>query len=452
MRIPEKPPDWRLHLRKISPETMDFIASPMGRKALSRINDEYLHWEKAKHVKLPQDIKPEQIWAVAKSHRYHHSRLLPMKYLSGEAFTYWLPDAAQEQLHYLDRHTSGVISSEAPEILPGVGSRYLVSSLMEEAIASSQIEGAATTRKVAKQMLRSGRTPRTRNEQMILNNFRTVRIIKDYIDQDLSVDLLNEFHRSMTKGTLENPQSEGRIRRPGVKEDEIHVVDEKNQVLHIPTPADQLPQRLESLCSFANTDFQAGDFIHPIVKAIILHFWLAYEHPYVDGNGRTARAVFYWYALKSGYWLIEYLSISRIMLKSRDQYLRSFLYAEGDDLDSTYFLTYHLKALRLASDGLRSYLNRKQKQFREAVNLLPGWPTLDHRQLALLKHALAHPDGSYTFKSHGTSHGIAYPTARNDLLGLSQMGLLVKRKIGRQFVFFVPTDLNERLDTDRIVP
>lgn len=44
---------------------------------------------------------------------------------------------------------------------------------------------------------------------------------------------------------------------------------------------------------------------------------IAYMHPFVDGNGRTARALFYWYMLKSGYWLTEYLSISRVIAKSK---------------------------------------------------------------------------------------------------------------------------------------
>jgi len=446
MKIPEKPPDWHSHLRKMPQEATDFLMSPLGKMALGKINNEYLHWEKAKYITLPNSLKPEFLWAAAKSNRFFHSKVLPMNSVNGEAFTYWLPDSAQEELHYLDRYTSGNISLDSPDILHGAKARYLVSSLMEEAIASSQIEGAATTRKIAKEMLRSGRKARDKTEQMILNNYMTIRIIKDYISQDLSIDLLNEFHQSMTNGTLDDPYAEGRIRRPGVEEDEVQVIDEQGQILHTPTPADQLPERLANLCSFANADSDPTNFMHPIVKAIILHFWLAYEHPYIDGNGRTARAVFYWYALKKGYWLTEYMSISRIMLKSRNQYLRSFLYAEGDDLDSTYFITYHLKALKLAFEGLQQYLKRKQKQYKEAVDLLPKWPNLNYRQLALLSHALAHPDTSYTYKSHGTSHNISYPTSRMDLIQLSRLGLLDERKIGRQFVYLVPAELGLRLE------
>jgi Fic family protein len=84
--------------------------------------------------------------------------------------------------------------------------------------------------------------------------------------------------------------------------------------MQFPLANPDLPERMRALCAFANMRTGVDGFVHPIVRAIILHFMLAYDHPYVDGNGRTARALFYWSALKDGYWLIEYVSISRIII------------------------------------------------------------------------------------------------------------------------------------------
>src|SRR5205814_10028127 len=58
---------------------------------------------------------------------------------------------------------------------------------------------------------------------------------------------------------------------------------------------------------------------HPMVRSMILHFWLAYDHPFVDGNGRTARALFYWSMLRNGYWMFEYITISKIILSGPDR-------------------------------------------------------------------------------------------------------------------------------------
>lgn len=95
---------------------------------------------------------------------------------------------------------------------------------MDEAIASSQIEGAATTRRVAKEMLRTGRPPQTRGERMILNNFRTVSRIGDLGDKPLTTSVLLELQASLTEGTLADPGEVGRLRTP-IDDDDIIVGD-----------------------------------------------------------------------------------------------------------------------------------------------------------------------------------------------------------------------------------
>jgi Fic family protein len=181
------------------------------------------------------------------------------------------------------------------------------------------------------------------------------------------------------------------------------------------------------------------------VRAILLHFWLAYDHPFVDGNGRTARALFYWSMLREGYWLCEYISISRILRKAPVRYGRAFLYTETDDNDLTYFLLFQLGVLRRAIEELGSHLKRKALEVREVQALLRSSPLLNHRQLALLTHALKHPGHPYTVQSHRASHAVVYETARSDLLDLVERDLLVRSPMGRKHVFSAPADLTERL-------
>ena len=193
------------------------------------------------------------------------------------------------------------------DLFTGMKERVLIDSLMDEAIATSQIEGAATTRKVAKDLLRTGRKPRNKSEQMVANGYRTIRLLRERIEKPLTIDLLHEIQESMTRDTLDNPSDAGHFRS---EDDDVRVVDERDgQLIFTPPPADKLAERLQLLTEFANDTPKSEPFIHPLVRASILHFWLAYEHPYVDGNGRTARALFYWSMLKSGYWLFEFLTI-----------------------------------------------------------------------------------------------------------------------------------------------
>jgi Fic family protein len=232
----------------------------------------------------------------------------------------------------------------------------------------------------------------------------------------------------MTRGTLDDPSGAGRLR---TEADNVNVIDVRSDaVLFTPPPASQLPERLEKLIAYANAPSSGETFVHPLVKAAVLHFWLAYEHAFIDGNGRTARAVFFWFMLKNGYWLFEYLTVSRAILKSPAGYYRSFLYSEHDDEDLTYSLLYQLDATKRALADLRAYLEVKQEERALLPERLRAIPDANPRQRSLLDHALRNPDSLITFAGHARTHGVTLVTARSDVLELLARKLL--REVGTE--------------------
>lgn len=407
---------------------------------------EYLHWDKLRHLAPPEDLTSEEWWSAIKWTRRSIRRDLPLTDPNGEPFTYATPDSALRLLHYVDQRCAGQIAmGEVVTADSQAGAHYLVNSLMEEAIRSSQLEGAVTSRRVAKELLRSGREPKDRSERMILNNYRALQFMREEIGDSLTPEAVLELHRIVTDGTLDDPEAAGRLQRP--EDARIAVVDSADdRVLHRPPPAEQLPGRLAALCDFANEPDDAEQFLHPVVRGVLLHFWLAYDHPFEDGNGRTARALFYWFMRQRGYWLVEYLSISRILRDGPSQYAKAFLFTETDDRDTTYFLLYHLQVVRRAIEELHAYLERKTAEIREVEQLLRSSGTFNHRQLAVLSDALRDPGRTYTYGSHATSHGVTHETARTDLSRLVDDTLLLRRRIGgRQYEFVPAANLSERL-------
>jgi Fic family protein len=408
----------------------------------------YRHWDTMRHLTPPTGFTREQWWGATKLVRQAALKPLPLRDSTGNRFQYAITDMIARLLHEIDLGAGGNIGMPDPIANPQTRSQYVMHSLFQEAVTSSQLEGAATTRAAAKEMLRSGRPPRTRGERMILNNYLTMQRIAEWKERPLDNQLIFEMHRMVTDGTLDDPSAAGRLRRTDEK---ITVQDvTTGEVFHSPPPADQLPERLKTLCEFANGSIldvgkPHGRFIHPAVRAILLHFWLAYDHPFVDGNGRTARALFYWSMLRQGYWLFEFVSISEILVKAPAKYAMSFLCTETDDNDVTYFLLYQCEVIRRAIASLHNYIDRKSKEFRETEALLRGATDLNYRQQALITHALRNPGARYTIEGHRRSHAIVYETARNDLMALAELGLLVTRKAGRAFTFIAPPDLAERL-------
>ena len=200
-----------------------------------------------------------------------------------------------------------------------------------------------------------------------------------------------------------------------------------------------------AMCNFANGQTPSF-FVHPVIRAIILHFWLAYDHPFVDGNGRTARALFYWSMLRQGYWLFEFISISDILRKAPAKYARAFLLTETDDNDVTYFIVHQVGVIHRAIIALHEYIQRKTEEIRQSERMLRAWDHLNHRQVALLSHGMRHLGSVYSVEGHQNSHMTAYDTARRDLLGLVDAGLLEKGKRGKEMIFWPPSDLRKRIE------
>jgi Fic family protein len=432
----------------LGPESLGRLLEELRSGGLSdivrRSNRDYLYWDKFKQLPMPQGIDAADVWRLLKLLRGIDRKPTPVRDTLGHEFSYMLTEETQRCLHLIDRDAGGRITTTDAGIPAYAQQRYLISSLMEEAIASSQIEGASTTRRVAKDMLRTGRRPTDRAERMIANNYRTISELREIPSEPFSPALVTQIQEWLTDGTLDDPADVGRIRVA----DDIMVHDETTGVvLHVPPRAATIPTELKRLCDWANE--QGPEFEHPVLRACILHFWLAYIHPFADGNGRTARALFYFYLLKRGYRLLEFVPVSRVILRRRGQYDRAYLYAEADDADMTYFLVFHLRAIEKAIQELWAYIERRAGRDRELSTAVSTDKTLNYRQRALLSRAITDRDVVFTIESHRASHNVSYPTAREDLLDLSDRGYLRKDREGRAFVFRAADDLSERLSREQ---
>jgi Fic family protein len=445
MQIPLHPPKQSALFKDLKPETLKAI---LKEGSAPLVKGQYLHWDELRHRQPPAELTAEYWWMSIKLARQALYRYLPsLRDKTGRSFVFGMPEPVLIDLHHIDRDAAGEISDAADVTTPEHRDRYLRHSLIEEAITSSQLEGASTTRRVAEAMLREGRKPRDQSERMIFNNYRAMEMIREIKTKPITPARILELHRSLTEGTLENPKDAGKLRET----DDVRVEDHRDgTVLHQPPPAAELQARLERLCQFANEDEKGEPFVHPVIRGILVHFMIGYDHPFVDGNGRTARALFYWSMARQGYWLMEFLSISHILRKAPAQYVRAYLHTETDDNDTTYFIIHQLDVIRKSISALHDYLDQTVKEQRATGRLLASSPKvrdkLNHRQVALLTHALKHPGERYRVEGHQRSHVVVYETARSDLLNLAKLGLLEKTHAGRAFVFTAPDNLRERID------
>ena len=426
MKIPESPP--KISHSEIGDALKYLKNEPYDRLIKEAIN-KYLYWSEFKYRPGIDQIEPEVLWTFIKINRNLNAEKIKISDIAGFEFKYNLTTYIQQKLHEFDLNLGGRPGGE--EIIPGSDKdRYLISSIMEEAIASSQLEGAATTRDEAKKMLRQERKPKNKSEQMILNNYNTIKKLNELKSEKLTKELILEIHSSITKDTLIDPDMEGQFR----KSNDIVVVSSSGEVVYTPPGFEHLDKTMRDFCVFANGSNEKR-FIHPIIRAAILHFLIGYIHPLTDGNGRTARAIFYWYLLKEGYWLIEYMSISRMIVKSRAQYARAYLYSELDENDLTYFINYQLKTMALAFDSLKEYIGRKIKEKRELYDL-QKIKNINERQILIIKSLSDDPEFIFTIKEIQNRFNTVYQTARTDIMSLEKYGLIKKKIIGKKKLMY----------------
>lgn len=439
------------------PDTQQLLSQIVSDRALfERVLDassptdskgRYLHWEEVRHRKPPNGLTTEQYWLSLKLGRRLQKLSPVLLDKQNRPFVLSTPDMVLRHLHEVDkRGPRDLLFDNMGDTRRQGRLRMLIRPHVEEAIQSSLLEGASATRAQAKQLLDSGRAPETRAERMVWNNLQANEFVQQVKDENLTPAHILELHRIVADRTLANPDDAGRWRLS----DDVVIVDPSGseQVIHVPPKANSLPGRIEQICAFANRDLSNKPFIHPVIHAILLHFMIGYDHPFVDGNGRTARGLFFWAMARAGYWLTEYLAISRIIRQAPAKYTRAYLYTETDDNDTTYFILHQLSVLLRAYSDLEIYMQRKLGELDDTIAQLEDsqlLSQLNERQVAVLSHALKNPEARYRIRKHQEDRNVTYQTARTDLLNLAKFGLLSQTRVGRSFVFIAPRNLLERI-------
>ena len=406
-------------------------------KTFNTINKNYLYWDKVKYIKnevlenLSNELKElnnnsietnQLLWGLVKLKRKNTEKV---NYIVGHKYSYNITDYLQQKLHYLDFNFGAGIQKE--QLLSDLDKhQYLSNALMEESIFSSMIEGATTTRVKAKDMLRKGKKPANKSEQMILNNYKTIQYISENKNEKISIEKLYEIHQLVSENTLEL-ENIGCFR----KSNDILVMNQiTGEIVHTPPDFKKLSILMFDFCDFFNEN-PKDNFIHPIVKASILHFLIGYIHPFVDGNGRTARALFYWYLLKNGYWLTEYLSISRVILKTKTQYEKAFIYTEIDEMDVTYFIQYQVKVLIQAFEDLKIYIAKKKNEDNKLSKYLK-LKNINERQAQILFWVDEDNNRFFTVKEIENIFTVTNQTARTDIEELVERGFLKKISVNNK--------------------
>ena len=404
------------------------------------VDEDYYPWEKMKYMEVPSELNnSEELYFVVRCLR--RGTATCVKSSNWEYFTMNIPPFVQKLLSDLDRKWIGLqsdINNVNKFNLSQTEKDYLSQEwILEEAISSSQIEWAETTANVAKEIIIRNREPQNKHEKMIVNNYQAMMFISNEMkDAVLSEQLLLDLQTILTKDTLDDEWKSWRFR---TDQDNIVVMNGATwEVYYKPPKEHMMKQELKNLIDFAND--KDNSYIHPFIKATILHFWIAYLHPFCDGNGRTARAIFYWYLNKKWYTDFTYIPISRVINNSKKQYGQTYIYAEQEEFDLTFFVVYIAQKTQQAFKEYGEFILTQKKEhstIQDKVNKIYG-KMLNDRQLSLICYFLENPDKYINNTIYQNQYRVVKNTAKADLLWLKELSLLEVNHNGK-YINYYPT-------------
>lgn len=420
--------------------------------ALFRATDEkgrYLHFDQLRY-RLASGLEPQLAWSVIKAARQPLLQPLFSLNTTGndplhkrERCHYYLTPSVQKATSETDRHTTeAALAWMCAKVGEDKYLAYWLNDLIaEEAISSSQLEGAAITTQAAKDLLKQRRKPRTPDEKMIVGNVSMMRFAWQNRHQPLSQQLLLDMHNTGVADIDNSHYTPGVMRQT----DDVVVVDGEGNVVHTPPKAADLSRRFAGICDWVNTDHhdsESRDYLHPLIKAIVLHFCIGYEHPFRDGNGRVARALFYWYLFKHDFAAFRYITISTLLKNAPVQYGKSYLYSESDDLDLTYFIDYQCGVILRAIKAYRAAYETTLKDSEQFTQWL--WQSGLYRQLSdkqrtIFQVARSNVAQSFTATNVKDNLGCSYNTAATALNGLVALNLFDKQQEGREWLYTMKT-------------
>lgn len=308
---------------------------------------------------------------------------------------------------------------------------FLLDSRIEEAITSAIYEGAHSTRAQAEQLIASGKRPTNKDEWMLVNNVRAMQWVQENRDKPISKEIILQLHKIVTHNTLEGDDVNfsGRFRN-----DKIFVGPHEG-VKH-----ELIESTIQEAIQITSNNPR---YIHPLLKGILVHYFIAFIHPFFDGNGRTARALFYFKAMRNELSYIELLSVSAYLKDHGARYEKAFEKVVANDYDVTYFIDFCLDSIHSALVEVSrkvAYLLR--------INDLRSSHGLTSQQVGLLQRMALHKFRKVSIEEYADQIDKSREFARLELKKLADLNFIEEKKESKKLVYTVNANKLKELFKD----
>ncbi|MFL8674188.1 Fic family protein [Clostridioides sp. GD02404] len=312
------------------------------------------------------------------------------KYSTGDKIILSLKSFDNKELYY---HETENILNSIDEIDRLTSSKIFKiiedkNDLALESYYSSVIEGAFSTRKIAKSIIRGKMKPSNKSEYMIYNNHRALEYGLDNLDNLYSHKFIYNLHHILGENCLDSEEYEYRTEK-------VYVCDSKGEIIHTGLDPLKIYNFMDELITFME-----NSKVNDLVKSTIIHFYFVYVHPFSDGNGRTSRALSYLYLINKGYDTFKEFSISYMISKNRTKYYKAILDVENKGYNLTVFIEFMLKSIIQSINEMRDMHDRKSLESVLKEELFENDITLSATEEHILKYICSKDNYSMTLENY----------------------------------------------------
>ncbi|MGN0536005.1 MAG: Fic family protein [Eubacterium sp.] len=375
------------------------------------LSDKHIVDFKKLKYKYPNDF--DEFVEILKSSYYEK---LPIKDFKGNSIVYL-------------NSCTGVNLDAVKLLYTSQSSAYGTKALEEEIVATSAIENIDFNRDSVRNIMK-GLAPKDEEENRIYGLKQSFEFIS-HKENIITEENIYKLYM-MTIGNFLDDEiklKQGDFYR----HDTVYVMSDR--VEHRGIDHKKLPEYMKSFVVFAN----AKDSINDLHKAIMLHFYIAYLHPYFDGNGRMARLIQMWFLIQKGYESTLFVPFSSYVEKSRKKYYDAYTLVEENYklsgvIDITPFLIYFIQNVyeKMTGDTVKT-------NTLERYNSALSSGEITEKEAKLWQFVLsAYAGDTFTTKQLERDFGdAAFATVRSFALKFTQLGLLNAQKMKNKVLYSI---------------
>ncbi len=354
-------------------------------------------------------------------------------------------------LTYISRIESAKALIDHSPLVPAWEAKFRDEAFTRTVHYGTKIEGNDLTKEQAQQVVRlenvvnsseivqkTGILARERDVQEVLNYRNVISWIDKQRSDNLKTLFTSDTLKTIHKLTINNLVEE---KYSGVYRDKQVIVKSavNSNIVYRPPISMEIPYLISDLFSWINSSESLS--IHPIFKAAIVHYQLVYIHPFIEGNGRSARAMASLVLYALGYDFKKFFSIEQYFDSDVEAYYQALLSVQQNkDQDMSYWLEYFCYGLAIEIDKIRQQVMRLSKDLK-LKKQLGKQIALSERQVILLE-LFQSQDEVTSDDMKSVLPNVSVDTILRDIKDLIDKKVISKRGVTKG-VRYVLTDISE---------